>query len=210
MKGLIKKDLLMIRGNFRFLVILLIVCIFLTIEGEEIALFLLPFMNIMLMMSTFSYDFYNKWHIYVSTLPKGKEKSVRAKYLATLLMMIATMLFTFILFVTVNYAKTQQVNMEEILSTILGMVLGIILVQSVMYPAIYKFGVEKARIGIFVFVFATAFIGGVLSNFIDFSSFFSAIEFINRYWLVITPIIIAILLYASYKVSEKIYKKKEF
>ena len=161
MKGLIKKDLFMIRSNCKILLILFIVYLIMTIEGNDFAMFLLPFMSIMLMISTFSYDSYNKWTSYAITLPNGREKSVRAKYLATLLIALVTTIFTLILLIAVSYFKTNTINMEEILENMLGMLFGIFVIQAFMYPSIYKFGVEKARIGIFILVFGVAIIVGV-------------------------------------------------
>ncbi len=210
MKGLIKKDLFMIRSNCKILLILFIVYLIMTIEGNDFAMFLLPFMSIMLMISTFSYDSYNKWTSYAITLPNGREKSVRAKYLATLLIALVTTIFTLILLIAVSYFKTNTINMEEILENMLGMLFGIFVIQAFMYPSIYKFGVEKARIGIFILVFGVAIIGGVLSKLFDFSKIADMFKFLNQYSLIVIPLAMFGLLYLSYKVSEKIYQKKEF
>ena len=79
-----------------------------------------------------------------------------------------------------------------------------------MYPAIYKFGVENARIGIFLVVFGFAIIGGILMKYVDFSMAISFINDIGNYWFILLPIIMILILYLSYKISEGIYRKKEF
>ncbi|MDE5540007.1 MAG: ABC-2 transporter permease, partial [Bacilli bacterium] len=90
MLGLIKKDLFMIKSNLKILVILFVVYGLMAYQGEMSLSFVLPFMSVMIMISTFSYDTYNKWDAYSITLPNGRKNSVRAKYLATLLLIIIT------------------------------------------------------------------------------------------------------------------------
>jgi len=84
MWGFIKKDILMMKGNFKLLAILFIIYGVMAMEGEMDLSFLLPFMSVMIMISTFAYDQYNHWDSYLCSLPNGRKNSVKAKYLATL------------------------------------------------------------------------------------------------------------------------------
>lgn len=210
MLGLIKKDLLMIKSNLKTLVILFFVYGFMAYQGKMDLSFILPFMSVMIMISTFSYDTYNKWDTYAITLPDGRKNSVRAKYLATILLIIATTIIVTILSAVISYVQTNGVDYENIFSTILGAVFVTTLLQSLMYPAIYKFGVEKARIGIFIVVFGIAIIGGIIAKFVNFESMFQALDNLGNYLMIILPIVMIVILYLSYKISEGIYKKKEY
>ena len=164
MLGLIKKDFLMLKGNFKTWLILLFVYIVMAFQELMSLTFLLPFMCVVTMLSTFSYDSYNKWDAYVCSLPDGRKNSVRAKYIATLLLIFVTVLITTILTIIIGYYRTNAVNLESIVESIFGAIFATTLLQSIMYPTIYKFGVEKARIVIFIVVFGFALIGGVLST----------------------------------------------
>lgn len=210
MLGLIKKDLLMIKSNFKLLVILLFIYSIMAFQGQMDLSFLLPFMSVMIMISTFSYDNYNKWDAYAITLPNGRKNSVKAKYLATILLVIITTIIVTILSITIAYARTKSIDIENVISNIIGSVFAITLLQSIMYPSIYKFGVEKARIGLFIIVFGIAIIGSILAKVFDFESLFQILDVLNNYWMIIFPIIMLIVLYISYKISESIYKKKEY
>lgn len=210
MLGLIKKDLLMIKSNFKLLVILLFIYSIMAFQGQMDLSFLLPFMSVMIMISTFSYDNYNKWDAYAITLPNGRKNSVKAKYLATILLVIITTIIVTILSITIAYARTKSIDIENVISNIIGSVFAITLLQSIMYPSIYKFGVEKARIGLFIIVFGIAIIGSILAKVFDFESLFQILDVLNNYWMIIFPIIMIIVLYISYKISESIYKKKEY
>lgn len=210
MLGLIKKDLLMIKSNLKLLIILLVVYGTLAYQGQMDLSFLLPFMSVMIMISTFSYDTYNKWDAYVITLPDGRKKSVKAKYLATILLIILTTITISIVTIIIAYTKTTIVNYESVLSSIIGAVFATTLLQSFMYPNIYKYGVEKARIGIFIVVFGIAIISSIIVKIINFESLNISFNFLDKYWMFIVPLIMIIMLYVSYKISEKIYMHKEF
>lgn len=210
MLGLIKKDLLMIKSNFKLLAILLFVYGIMAFQGQMDLSFLLPFMSVMIMISTFSYDNYNKWDAYAITLPDGRKNSVKAKYVATILLIIITTIIVTLLSIIIAYSHTNSIDFENTFSIIIGNIFATTLLQSFMYPSIYKFGVEKARIGLFIVIFGIAIIGSILGKFFNFESLFQVLDVLNNYWMIIFPIIMLVILYISYKMSESIYKKKEY
>lgn len=210
MLGLIKKDFLMLKGNFKTWLILLFVYIVMAFQESMSLAFLLPFMCVVTMLSTFSYDSYNKWYAYVCSLPDGRKNSVKSKYIATLLLILVTVIITTILTIIIGYYRTKTINLENMEETIVEAIFATTLLQSIMYPTIYKFGVEKARIVIFIVVFGFALIGGVLSKYIDFESIIQGLAFLENYMMIIIPIVIVVMLYISYKISEAIYIRKEY
>ncbi len=210
MLGLIKKDFLMLKGNFKTWLILLFVYIVMAFQESMSLTFLLPFMCVVTMLSTFSYDSYNKWDAYVCSLPDGRKNSVRAKYIATLLLVFVTVLITTILTIIISYYRTNTVNLSSIGESIFGAIFATTLLQSIMYPAIYKYGVEKARITIFIVIFGTALVGGVLSKYIDFEFIIQRLVFLEKYIMIIIPVVIVVMVYISYRISEAIYKRKEY
>lgn len=210
MLGLIKKDLLMIRSNLKTLIIIFFVYGIMSFQVEMNLSFILPFMSLMIMISSFSYDAFNKWDAYVITLPSGRKNSVRAKYLATIILLTITTLITTIITLIISYVQNKILDLDDILAVILGTVFATTLLQSFMYPSIYKFGVEKARIGIFIGVFGISIIGGIMAKYCDFESLFQVLDVLNNYGIIIISIVIIVMLYISYKISEKIYNKKEY
>ena len=88
--------------------------------------------------------------------------------------------------------------------------LATIFIQSFMFPIAYKFGREKAGILIFVIVFGIAIIGGFLIKYIDVETILNSLTFFNNAWFIILPILIILIIFISYLISEKIYLKKEF
>ncbi len=212
MKGLIKKDFLLVKSNIKVLVILFIVVGFMsfTFNGEMNISFVLPFMSVVIMLSTFSYDAYNKWDAYVTALPDGRKNSIKSKYIATIILLFMIAIGVSIITAISTYIKDNTLDFGAILEMVLVLLSTTIIMQSIMYPVIYKFGLEKARIGIFVGAFGLGFLASLISKYVDFKPIIQHLDMLNNYLTFILPIVTIILLYISYKISEKVYKNKEF
>ena len=210
MIGFIKKDLAMIKSNFKLLVGLFVIYTIMGLMGKMDISFVLPFMCVMIMISSFSYDNYNKWDAFSISLPNGRKNSVKSKYITTILMTLVVSIITIILSFIISYVNTKTINYEQILVTMFGTVFGTLLVLTFMYPIIYKFGVEKARIIIFLLVFGIVILGGLLVNYIDLSTILKSLSFLEDYLIVILIIATIMMVFGSYKISEKIFSQKEF
>lgn len=210
MLGLIKKDLLMIKGNIKTIIIMMIVFLTISINEGNNLIFIPAFISIMVMMTTFSYDEYNKTDAYITSLPNGKTNAVKAKYIATLLVVTVTLILSFTLSYLVGLNQG-NLDLNEIVMTTLGCGAGLIILQSILYPLIYKLGIEKGRIGIFIIVFGITTIGTILmKNGLSIKIPTSIITLLDNYGMIIIPLIILVILFISYKISAHIYNKKEF
>lgn len=208
MLGLIKKDFLLIKGNLKLVSIIFIVLIFISFEESSNFIFIPAFISIILFFSTFSYDEYNKWDAYAITFPNGKENIVKSKYLSTLLLVLFTVLITMIIWIIISIVNN-NLDIEYILLTSFGCFASVIFLQSIMYPLIFKFGIEKSRIVIFIGIFLLIAIIGLISRNIG-SIPIEVVSLFNNYWMIIVPLIIIITFSVSYYLSKKTYMKKEF
>ncbi len=210
MLGFIKKDLAMIKSNFKLLGILIIIYTIMGFLGKMDISFILPFMSVMIMISSFSYDNYNNWDAYAITFPDGRKNGVKSKYITTILMVLVVSLITLILSFLISYVTTKSINYGETLVTMLGTIFGTLLVLTIMYPIIYKLGVEKARMAIFLIVFGIVIIGGFLVQYIDLSVITKSLAFLENYLGLILIIITILMVYISYKIALHIVMKKEY
>lgn len=212
MLGLIKKDLLIIKGNLKLIAIIFVVFTIMAIQGEGDLSFIPAFISVTLFMSTFSYDEYNNWNAYAITLPKGRKNIVRSKYLATLILIFVSIVMTFILSVIVGYMQ-HELDIEKISSVMLVCSFAVILLQSIMYPLIFKLGIEKGRICLFVGAFGITGMTGIaalVAKKFKVSISKNILIFFTHYWMILLPIVMLLVLLVSYKISESIYLKKEF
>ena len=138
MLGLIKKDLLIIKGNIKVAILFVIVFALMSSEGNEILYFVPVFLSTMLFMSTFSYDDYNKWDAYACTFPSGRANIVKAKYLASLILTVIAIIITYILGIIMG-SFNNNLDFSKINSIICGVLFAMILLQSIMFPLLFKF-----------------------------------------------------------------------
>ena len=210
MLGLIKKDFLIIKANLKSMIIIFVIYIMLAFQGTFDVTFIIPLIGIMLFISTFSYDDFNNWNSYAVTLPNGRKNVVRAKYIASIILTIILAIVSLTIGIGISYTKTNSINLDEIISSLMGTMLSSIIIISLLYPIVFKFGATNGRIILFAVVFGIAGIGALIAQFVDMTFIINMINRLDSYALVAIPIISAILLGISYLISNKIYQNKEF
>lgn len=210
MLGLIKKDFLLIKANSKQMVIIFIVYLMLAFQGTFDATFIVPLIGIMLFISTFSYDDFNNWNSYTVTLPDGRRNVVRAKYIASIILTVILGAVALAISAGISYTKTNSINVDEIMSSLMGTMLSSVIIISLLYPIVFKFGATNGRIILFAVVFGIAGIGALIAQFVDMTSIINIINRLDNYSLIAIPIISVILLGISYLISNKIYQRKEF
>ena len=218
-KGLIVKDLLNL-SHYKFsLLIVILVFIGLGVSSKSS----LTFMPIMLMtaigmigLSTFSYDEMSKADKYLLTFPTDKKEMVKAKYILIIGMIVLGAIISIIATYGINYIVYSEIpDIEPILTMVLGGVFGISLVEAIQIPSVYKWGAEKGRIQMFVLIILIgALIGGLV--FLITSAGLSIqfdtnqiLGFIKNFGTYILIAVILLMYFLSYKLSCKIYMKKE-
>ena len=210
MLGLIKKDFLIIKANLKSMVITFIVYLMLAFQGTFDVTFIIPIIGIMLFISTFSYDDFNNWNSYAVTLPYVRRNVVRAKYIASIILTVVLGIIALAIGIGISYIKTNAINLNEIISSLMGTALSSITIISLLYPIVFKFGATNGKIILFAVVFGIGGIVALVSNFIDMTSVINMINGLDNYSLIAIPIISVILLGISYLISNKIYQNKEF
>lgn len=209
MLGLIKKDLLMVKCNLKIIVIILIVFGIMALQGQSDLSFVPALTSVMVFMSTFSYDEYNKFDAFAISLPNGRNNVVKSKYISSLVLIIASVAITMIASIGIGYIK-HSLDWEYILSTSVGCIFACVIVESVIFPLIFKFGVEKGRIGLFIGTFAFSSIIAIVAKTKPFKVSSSFISFLESNLPVILIVTSILLIAISYFISNKVYSKKEF
>jgi len=209
MYGLIKKDLLMIKQNLKILTLVFIIFLSMTMINESDMTFIMPFMAVMITISTFNYDNFNKWDAYAITLPNGRKNVVRAKYIAALIVVILCFIISMISLFIMNKCGL-NIDYHSSIAELTGCLFAVFLIISIMFPIIFKLGVEKGRIALFLLSFGTVGVAFFLSGTISINIPSNLIVFFTDYYKILVPAVSCILLYASYKISKRFYSQKEF
>ncbi len=200
----------LIKTNLKSMVIIFIVYLILAFQGTFDVTFIVPLIGIMLFISTFSYDDFNNWNSYAVTLPDGRKNVVRAKYIASIILTVVLGAIALAIGIGISYTKTNSINLDEIISSLMGTMLSSVIIISLLYPIVFKFGATNGRIILFAVVFGIAGIGALIAQFVDMTSIINMINRLDSYSLIAIPIISVILLGISYLISNKIYRNKEF
>lgn len=216
-KGLIVKDLLNL-NHYKFSLFVMVM-IFVGIGVADTKT--LNFLPIMLMtmigmigLSTFSYDEISKADKYLLTLPTTKKAIVKAKYILIIAMILLGAIISIAATVGINYVVNKEImNLEVICATLVGGFLGISLVECIQIPSVYKWGAEKGRIQMFILIILVAgLIGGAIYLLTTFGigvDFNNITEFIKNFGIYVAIIFIGIMYFISYRLSCKIFQKKE-
>ncbi len=206
MLGLIKKDMLIIKGNLKFILIIFIIYTIISLQDNQIMSTILPVISTMSFISTFSYDEYNKWDAYAITIPKGRENVIKSKYISGIIINSLALMLT--IAVAILTSINNNNSLKELLEISFITYYAMLLLQFIMYPIIFKYGVEKGRIAIFVGVFSTVMSLSILKKYIKIPKEIILL-FTNHIHLIFLLAVIIILI-PSYFVTRKIYQQKEF
>lgn len=211
MIGLVKKDLLVIKSNLKIILAVLVALLLLTSqEGGSSAIFILPIIGVMMFISTFSYDEFDNWNSYVATLPNGRKNAIIAKYIATIILIIALSLVSVIATIGFSYLTNGTINITETTTALLGTILSTSILVAFLYPIMIQYGALNGRIIIFIVVIGIGVIGAILSKYVDVNNLINQINSLESYGSILVPIISIILLGISYFISKKLFQKKEF
>lgn len=210
MTGFIKKDLLLVKANFKMLMVFTIVFVILAITGTFDLTFVLPFLSIMVFVTTFSYDDYNGWNAYAVSMPGGRKICIKGKYVASVILIILLTLISMIITYLVHLINGDNMSLLELSFPAAISVLSVSLTVSLMYPVIIKFGSTNGRIWLFVIIFIIIGGLGLLSNYVDLSFLDDGMRFFEKNLLWVVPVVSALMMLISYFISEKIFKNKEF
>ena len=174
----------------------------------------------MISLSTFSYDKISKSNKYILALPTSKKEVIKAKYIlaisSTIIGGILGLLITIIIANVMNYIRPEnliELNYESLITSTIGGMFGISLIQAIQIPSIYKWGAEKGRVQMFILVFIlillVAGIGYLIMN-ASFNVNLETIENIMRqYGILLLILLMAVMYWISSKVSDRIYRNKE-
>lgn len=218
-KGLIIKDFQTIKSYKSTIIFMLAIFIGSGFLNDGMSTNLPIFMPLcfgMLGISSFSYDNLAKADKFILTFPVNKKDVIKARYMYILLVTLLGALLGFVLTILVQSIKIGRIvkieMIENTLAIMLGALFGVMFLQIFEIPIMYKFGVEKGRIiqmvMIVVLMLSISFITTAFMKIFGVSLDFF-IEMLKNYLIAIIGIIVVSLYVFSYKVSCKIYKRKE-
>lgn len=206
MKGLILKDLFVLKQQSRLLTGLVVFYFLYALVIEDVRMLnMIILVSLMLPMITMAYDEKSKWEKYALAMPVTRDTLVLSKYLFAIALLLAGV-------IAVGAASSlivffsRGMNIKEVL--MMSVTVGAIglMFQALILPILFKFGVEKTRVIMMVIVFMPVFLGA-MSDRLGISIPGDGTLTLGLYLL---PLVIVLFMFISIKLSLTIYHKKEF
>lgn len=214
MLGFMLKDVYAMKKQIKIVLLISLFYVGISIVNKNIAFlsFLVLFADMGLILATFSYDDKGHWEKYARILPISYQKMVLSRYTEVLIVNGAM----FVIFMPITiFLKEPGQEMLEVISLMVTAICAGIILLSIMFPIIYKVGIEKARIMVFILVFIPVFLGAIL-NTMDININMAQLaanpiaEYISYHLYFICPLIAAVFLVVSYLITNPIVANKEY
>lgn len=218
MKGLLIKDIRLLLGQKRFILMVIGFGLFFMMmnRNPSMGVGYITLLLTIFTMSTLSYDEYDNGMTFLLTLPISRKTYVREKYVFGGLLAVLAAAVSSIVAVFVGTVMKMEVSTPEIVTT--GVVLAgmSLLIMAISIPMQIKYGTEKGRIAMFL-VMGAAFMLMVLTakafSFVGSNVDAIAAAFVrmNKWFLLAgAAAIFALILFLSYHFCIRIMNKKEY
>lgn len=219
MRGLIIKDLLSLKNNWKQLVILFVGCLLLSIAMGNylLCIIVVPVILSSSGITTFSTDEFYNTESFTLAMPLSRKEIVLSKYIFTLLMIVISLfvgelIYAFIdLFIKPGYYGLNTYMLYQLLM----LECSSIIVDFIFYPIIYKYGCEKSRLVLMAIVMVFLGIISILSvsfNIFDTKliDFEKVLDIFREYGLIILGFLTVVVSIISYYLSNLFYRHKDY
>ena len=221
MKGLLVKDLRLLRQQKKMGLIYIFLSLFLAFSMDNsFVISYIPMIALLLVFSTISYDNYDNGMPFLMTLPVDGKSYALEKYLLSAAGVIVSWLMAMVLQIGVMFLKKESFSVPELIIGDVIIIPVFILVISMMIPIELKFGSEKGRMVLFVIfgIIAVVLLAGkTAADFLeqrfgwDISSLISTLQALPKGGIIACLGGAAILLLAvSIVISIRVMNKKEY
>ena len=216
MKGLLLKDVAIMKTQGRSVLIILAIAVFMLLAGNN-KNFVIVYANMIFVMfgvTTLNYDALDNGYSFLFTLPITRKLYVIEKYVFSFISVAIGVVLSFVLMIAANIIEKQYIITTSDVYLALFYAIGAILFLVIMLPVELKFGPEKGRIAmfaIFAAVMACVLVLKKVSDSMDFSHLLVQLSTLTPITIMGASGILAIvMLFISYMLSCRIMEKKEF
>lgn len=219
MKGLLVKDMMLIKKQGKFLILVTVIAVAQALIGDGISGFT-PFITMittmcaLLSVTTISYDDYNKGNSYLFTLPFERKTYAKEKYVFGFCIGMIGLLLSSLFAAGYAWAFIPGFTMEMLVVPVVTCIAVPIVLLAVMIPLFIKFGSEKSRYAMFAIFGVVAILGFAGSKVVEALNIrldFSFLETMSVYLLALIALFaLFCLVFISYQLSKKILLRKEF
>lgn len=214
MNGLLRKELLLLKSSGKtYIFLILFYAVFSLFSNSTMFSTLATLILLLLPLTSFSLDELARWDKFAAALPGGRRAVVKSKYQLLFLTLAGALILSVLVGVLVYFfGRDQSTTLPELVVTALICVVMGLLINCLLYPFLFKYGAQKARlylalgIGIAMALIAVVIFLFRLNN--------APLELLQELPMAAIAAALIVLLAAaviiSYRVSCRIYDKREF
>lgn len=219
MRGLIIKDFLFLKNNWKTLIVFFIGSLLISVAlgNYLLAVCAVPIVLLTSSINTFQTDEFFNTEAFTLTIPLSRRKIVTARYLFTIILGFVAFFVGLVIFYLIHFTINPGINglNNEMIKYLLMLELSSLLVNAFFYPVIYKFGCEKSKfvmLSIVMVFLGIASIVSVYFNVIEKTGidFTKVLTFVENNGLVTLTSSVFVLSIISYLLSIKFYKHRDF
>jgi len=218
MKGLLIKDLKLMKNNAMFLLMIIFISIACA-AGMKNPFFALGYATALISIvsvNTIAYDEYDNGMPHLFSLPFSRKTYVKEKYVFAVLISVVGITIATMISVGVSLFLDEHYGRKDWLGILSLSLFCVVLIQGIVIPVRMKFDSEKHKMAmLIVFGAMAAVVGGAFAIAeacgIDLDAFFDGL-LITKAWHTFAVVIFlgGILLLISYKLSVRFMEKREF
>lgn len=214
MNGLLRKELLLLKSSGKtYIFLILFYAVFSLFSNSTMFSALATLILVLLPLTSFSLDELARWDKFAAALPGGRRAVVKSKYQLLFLTLAGALILSVLVGVLVYFfGRDQSTTLPELVVTALICVVMGLLINCLLYPFLFKYGAQKARlylvlgIGIAMALIAVVIFLFRLNN--------APLEMLQELPLAAIAAALIVLLAAavviSYRISCRIYDNKKF
>ena len=207
MKGLIIKDMFALRKQGKMMLMIAVFYIAFSIFTKNISMLgtMTALLCVMLPITTLSYDEYCKWDRYALAMPTSGRTIVLSKYILGGMLTLTGFLVVAAASIAI-VAITGEMPVGEAIFICFVVSIISLAIQSIIFPIIFKFGVEKGR-----FIMLPVFVvpAGIL-YLLSKLGFTLPDARTLKFLAYLSPAAVLLIMSVSIVLSINIYRKKEF
>lgn len=211
MTGLLLKDMYSLSKNIKQYGLSCIVFIVLAfyMKSSVYYVYMVILMATMLIFTALTNDEMSKWDKYALTMPIARREIVLSKYALFTMLLLSATLVSSVIGLVMTYFMSFESAKTILITSISGAGISCFLI-SIMLPLVFKYGVEKGRILLYVVIAIPTFlVAGGSKLLVKLNIAIPTLSQIKPY-LYFLPALVLAILFISYKVSLSIYEKREF
>lgn len=206
MMGLVWQELYTMRKTIRLYIVAMAVYLVIGLAADSLSMFFpcLVLFSSMLVITGFAYNERNNWDLFANTMPVSRKQMVGSHYI--LMMLFIGVGFAADILLCIGTVISSGTDLWELLAEQYAVFAVAIIYVIIFIPIIIKMGSERARIVLVgLYVLPILLIKGLYDM-----GFSMPTEEQIHLLLAISPLLLVVGIWISFRISVSIYQKKDF